>query len=263
MLLARWGWVERAEAIVDAAVLDGDPVTMEEGPAYRLRMLLVDDHEVVREGLAVALSQDPRFEVVGSAASGEEAMQQARLTLPEAAIVDLRLPDMTGDRLCADLRARFPGIAVVILSSYLSEEMVRKALAAGAVGYVTKSAGLPVLREVLGEIAAGRRTADPVGAPQIVHQLHQLASKRMGGNLVTPQQQTVLELAADGLTYHEIGARLFITESTVRFHIQNLKERLGVRTKVELIAKAIRAGIIRPALEDHLEPDEPGAGRHR
>lgn len=236
---------------------------MEEESVSPLRMLLVDDHEVVREGLAMALSQDRRFEVVGFAASGEEAMQQARRTLPEAAIVDLRLPDTTGDRLCADLCAGFPGIAVVLLSSYLSEETVRKALAAGATGYVTKSAGLPALREVLGEIAAGRRTADPVGAPQIVHQLHQLVSKRTDGNLVTPQQQTVLELTADGLTYHQIGARLFITESTVRFHIQNLKEKLGVRTKVELIAKAIRAGIIRPALEDHLEPDEPSARRPR
>ena len=233
---------------------------MDDEPVVRLRMLLVDDHEVVREGLGAALSQDPRFDVVGFASSGAEAMQQARLMRPDAAIIDLRLPDTTGDLLCAEMRARFPSMAVVILSSYLSEETVRKALAAGASGYVTKSAGLQALREVLGDIAAGRRSSALVGAPQIVHQLHQLVSQRMSGNLVTPQQQTVLELAADGLTYHEIGARLFITESTVRFHIQNLKKKLGVRTKVELIAKAIRAGIIRPASEDHLGPDVPGAG---
>src|SRR3712207_730818 len=225
---------------------------MDNEAEVRLRILLVDDHEVVREGLATALSQDPGFEVVGFAGSGAEAVPQARRLLPDAAIVDLRLPDTTGDLLCADLHARFPGMAVVILSSYLSEETVRKALAAGATAYVTKSAGLQPLREVLGDIATGRRDANSVGAPQIVHQLHQLVSQRMSGTLVTPQQQTVLELAADGLTYQEIGARLFITESTVRFHIQNLKKKLGVRTKVELIAKAIRAGIIRPASEDHL-----------
>src|SRR3712207_2116105 len=145
----------------------------------RLRILLVDDHEVVREGLAAALSRDPRMEVVAFAGSGAEAMQQARRLLPDAAIIDLRLPDTTGDLLCADLRARYPGMAVVILSSYLSEETVRKALAAGATAYVTKSAGLQPLREVLGDIATGRRDASSVGAPQIVHQLHQLVSQRM------------------------------------------------------------------------------------
>jgi len=155
-------------------------------------------------------------------------------------------------------------MAVVILSSYLSEETVRKALAAGATAYVTKSAGLQPLREVLEELATGRRDVNSGGAPQIVHQLHQIVSQRMSGNLLTPQQQTVLELAADGLTYQEIGARLFITESTVRFHIQNLKKKLGVRTKVELIAKAIRAGIIRPASEDHLGgPGVSSPGGHR
>jgi DNA-binding NarL/FixJ family response regulator len=229
---------------------------MEEDPAAPLRMLLVDDHEVVRNGLASALEQDPRFEVVASAGSGKEALERAQQTMPNVAIIDLRMPDTTGDELCADLRRKFPGIAVVILSSYLSEETVRNAVAAGATGYVTKSAGLPALREVLAEIAAGRRASGNLGAPQIVHQLHQLAAKRSEGNLLTPQQQTVLELAADGLTYHEIGARLHITESTVRFHIQNLKNRLQVHSKVELIAKAIRSGIIRPAVEDHLDPHD-------
>jgi len=230
----------------------------------KLRILLVDDHEVVREGLAAALSQDPRFEVVAFAGSGAEAMQQARRMLPDAAVIDLRLPDTTGDLLCADLHVRYPSMAVVILSSYLSEETVRKALAAGATAYITKSAGLQPLREVLEEVATGRRDANSVGAPQIVHQLHQIVSQRMSGNLLTPQQQTVLELAADGLTYQEIGTRLYITESTVRFHIQNLKKKLGVRTKVELIAKAIRAGIIRPASEDHLGgPDMSSSGGHR
>src|SRR3712207_6663897 len=150
-----------------------------DGAEVRLRILLVDDHEVVREGLAAALSQDLGLEIVGFAGSGAEAIQAARRLLPAAAIIDFRLPDTTGDLLCADLRARVPGIAVVVLSSYLSEETVRKALAAGATAYVTKSAGLQPLREVLRGIATGRRDASSVGAPQIVHQLHQLVSQRM------------------------------------------------------------------------------------
>jgi len=232
---------------------------MAEEPVHPLRMLLVDDHEVVQEGLANALTRDPRLTVVGTAATGQEALERIGEISPDVAIIDLRLPDTTGDRLCAELRTRLPDLAVVILSSYLSEETVRNACAAGATAYVTKSAGISALRAVLDDIAGGGRAARPAGVPQIVHQLHRLASERADGHLLTPQQQTVLELAAEGLTYKQIGTRLHIAESTVRFHIQNLKERLHVHSKAALIATAIRAGIIRPALEDHLGNEE-GAG---
>jgi DNA-binding NarL/FixJ family response regulator len=220
---------------------------------HPLRVLLVDDHEVVREGLAKGLDRDPRFTVVGTAGTGEEALKLAGQLSPDVAIIDLRLPDTTGDRLCADLLTRLPDLAVVVLSSYLSEETVRNARAAGASGYVTKSAGLSALRDVLDGIAAGGRGSAPqAGVPQIVHQLHRLASERADRPILTPQQQTVLELAAEGLTYKQIGARLHIAASTVKFHIQNLKERLGVHSKAALIATAIRAGMISPANEDHL-----------
>jgi len=214
------------------------------------RLLIVDDHEVVREGLASALATDERFEIVGTAASGKEALERARQTLPDIALVDLRLPDMRGEDLTREIRTRFPSTAVIVLSTYLGEGTVRASLDAGASAYVTKAAGLPELRAAIDRVIADDGATDGAAAPQIVKQLHSLVAARMDDSIPTPRQEAVLELAAQGLTNGEIGDRLFISESTVRFHVQKLKEKFSAKTKTELIAKAIRTGFIAPALED-------------
>lgn len=214
------------------------------------RLLIVDDHEVVREGLASALATDERFEIVGTAASGKEALERARQTLPDIALVDLRLPDMRGEDLTREIRQRFPSTAVIVLSTYLGEGTVRASLDAGASAYVTKAAGLPELRAAIDRVIADDGATDGAAAPQIVKQLHSLVAARMDDSIPTPRQEAVLELAAQGLTNGEIGDKLFISESTVRFHVQKLKEKFSAKTKTELIAKAIRTGFIAPALED-------------
>jgi len=216
----------------------------------RTRILIVDDHEIVREGLVATLSADPAYEIVGAVATANEALARARQTLPDIALVDLRLPGVNGEQLCRRIRDDFPSTRVIILTTYLSEETVRGALQAGASAYVTKAAGLPELRTALERVASGGAATDVAEGPRIVKQLHELVSRRMSAALATPQQERVLELAAQGLTNGEIGERLFISESTVRFHLQKLKSKFGARTKTELIAKAIRSGIISPAAED-------------
>lgn len=209
-----------------------------------MRLLIVDDHEVVREGLMAVLAPDERFDVVAAAASGAEALAGLDAVRPDVAVVDLRLPDMPGDRLCRLVRERRPATQVVVLSSYVSEDTVRAAMDAGACAYVAKAAGLFELRQVLGRAVDGED-----GEPQIVEQLHRLLVRREDETRTTPQQERVLELAAEGYTYHEIGDRLCISESTVRFHMQKLKAKFGARTKTDLIAKAIRTGILAPAAE--------------
>src|SRR3954453_10637524 len=215
----------------------------------RTRIMIVDDHEIVREGVRSSLSRDPRFEVVAEAATGADALRWVRRTLPDVALVDLRLPDMHGEDLTRELARDFPGTAVIILSTYLSEETVRGALEAGAAAYVTKAAGLPELIAAIERVSQGDVAVDATVGPQIVRQLHALVSSRMSESTPTPQQERVLELAAQGFTNEEIGSRLFISESTVRFHIQKLKAKFVARTKTELIAKAIRTGFIAPAGE--------------
>jgi DNA-binding NarL/FixJ family response regulator len=221
-----------------------------------MRIMIVDDHEIVREGVRAALARVSGVEVVGEASTGQEARRRVRQTLPDVALVDLRLPDMRGEDLTREFSRDFPGTAVIILSTYLSEETVRGALQAGAVGYVTKSAGLPELIAAIERTRGGARAPGPASGPQIVKQLHALVHERMSGSTPTPQQERVLELAAQGFTNQEIGERLFISESTVRFHVQKLKAKLDARTKTELIAKAIRTGFIAPAAEAGAMPGE-------
>ena len=231
---------------------DGGDTTADES---RLRLLVVDDHEVVREGVVAALSNDVRFDIVGAASSGEAAVDLARQQRPDVAIIDMRLPDMAGHDLCRELRRLLPDINVIALSSYLTEDAVRNALNAGAAAYVTKAAGLSELRGALDEAyAAGRGRRDPtLNATQIVRRLEQLVDARSDNSSPTPQQARVLELAAQGLTYGEISKRLMISESTVRFHIQKLKLKFETNSKTELVARAIRAGLI-------TAPDDESAG---
>jgi DNA-binding NarL/FixJ family response regulator len=210
-----------------------------------MKICVVDDHEIVREGLRTVLPSDPMIEVVAEAASGAEALTAVRRTLPDVVLTDYRLPDMTGDELCRRILALAPSTAVVILTTYLSEDVVQRSIDAGAAGFVTKAAGLEELRGVLGDLARGeRRSLEATSA--VVQRLHQSAARDADSRTLTPQQERVLELAAAGLTYGEISRKLHVSESTVRFHIQSLKERLGVRTKTELIATAIRSALIAP-----------------
>ena len=216
-----------------------------EAPDNPLRVLIVDDHEVVRTGLKTALASDSRFRVVGEAASGRNALQAARRTVPDVVVLDLRLPDVSGEEVCGLLRGLLPSAAILVLTSYLSEDTVRRSVQAGASAYVTKAAGLSALRVAFDDVWTDRQQSLGISkVPQIVRYLEGFVSERADDRAPTPQQARVLELAADGLTYREIAERLMISESTVRFHIQRLKVKFGARSKTELIVHAIRTGMI-------------------
>jgi DNA-binding NarL/FixJ family response regulator len=218
-----------------------------------VKICIVDDHEIVREGLRRAFADDSSIEIVSEAGSGFQAIREAKLTLPDLMLVDFRLPDMTGDVLCKRIRKGFPSTQVVMLTTYLSEEVVQRSIDAGASGFVTKASGLRELREVIAKLATGEQQTFDGGASTIVQRLYATDARAAPERSLTPQQERVLELSVQGLTYAEVGEQLHISESTVRFHIHNLKERLQVRTKAELIAVAIRSALITP------DGDHPGA----
>ncbi|WP_433503016.1 response regulator transcription factor [Pseudonocardia halophobica] len=214
-----------------------------------MRLCIVDDHEVVREGLRTALGKDPSIDVVAEAGSAEQALGEVRRYRPDIVLTDFRLPDMPGDELCRRIRAAHAATAVVVLTTYLSEEVVRAAIDAGAAAFVTKGAGLQELRAALADVAAGG-TSLRGGSGALVERLHRQArAQAPESRSLTPRQERVLELAAEGLTYREIATQLSISTSTVRFHIQGLKDRLGARTMSELVAIAIRSALITPAPE--------------
>jgi DNA-binding NarL/FixJ family response regulator len=216
----------------------------------RMKIAIVDDHEVVREGLRTVLPADPEIDlsVVGEAATGEDAIRLLRRDVPDLVLVDYRLPDTTGDELCRAIKQDHPQVVVVVLSSYLSEDIVQRCLSAGAAGFVTKGAGLDELREVLRGIATGDRPTK-ASASTVVRRLHESTSRPAVGPALTPRQERVLELVVEGWTYGRIAEELHVSESTVRFHIQRLKHTLEARTKTELISKAIRYALVAPVAD--------------
>ena len=216
-----------------------------------MKIMVVDDHEVVREGLVALLGAVDRIEVVGAAGSGRAAMAVAQRTRPDAAIVDLRLPDMPGSELCRHLLRAMPRLHVVILSTYLSEAFGARGTGGGRCRLRDKGRGP---RKAEGGTRRARTPrwprADGVTTGAISRTFkNKMCSTEVSARGPTPRQARVLDLAAAGLTNREIGERLYLSESTVRFHMQNLKRMLGARTRTELVAKAIRSGAIQPAPE--------------
>ncbi|HIW61645.1 MAG TPA: response regulator transcription factor [Candidatus Stackebrandtia excrementipullorum] len=201
-------------------------------------ILVVDDHEIVREGLSASLS-GPTTNVAAAVGRGDEALAMLAERPVDVAVVDLRLPDMSGHDLIRRLKKHHPDLRIIVLSTYLSEESVRQAREAGADDYVAKSAGMAELRACLERVVAGGSSAETPA---------QLVRRQGGGDTLrlTPQQEKVLVLAASGATDREIATTLFLSESTVRFHLQRLKVLLGARSKTQVIAEAFRRELIRP-----------------
>lgn len=207
-----------------------------------MRICVVDDHEVVREGLRAALEVDPGIHVVAEAASARDALDLVFATKPDVIVTDYRLPDLPGDELCRRVLARQPEVSVVVLTTFLSEEVVRACFDAGAAAFVTKAAGLGELRQVLARLKdGGVGPAESVSAT--VQRLFR-RSERIAP--ITPRQEAVLVLVSEGLTYDEIAQQLSIAQSTVRFHIQSLKARFGARSKTDLISIALSNALIPP-----------------
>ncbi|WP_345426973.1 response regulator transcription factor [Pseudonocardia xishanensis] len=209
-----------------------------------MKACIVDDHEIVRQGLRLLLESltDPVVEVVAEVGTAADALIAQRHHRPELFLVDYRLPDTTGDRLCRRLVAARPETAVVVVTSSAGEDVVQLCLQAGAAGYVTKGAGLCELKRAIAAVAEGGERVvfrdQPV--PVIA------AADGVVGRNLTQHQLRVLELVADGMTYGQIARRLHVSESTVRFHISSIKDRLGVRSKAELIVTALREALVAP-----------------
>ncbi|WP_216892845.1 response regulator transcription factor [Nocardia alni] len=210
-----------------------------------VKVCIVDDHEVVREGLRAILCafENPHVEIVGEVGTGADSLKVQSLERPELFLVDYRLPDMSGDRLCKALLQARPDTAVVVVSSSNAEDVIHRCLRAGAAGYATKGAGLKELRGLLTAVLAGQ-----VGVVRrdLMPGTSEHSRPIQGGRALTQHQIRVLELVAEGLTYGQIARRLHISESTVRFHVNGIKERVGVRTTPELIVTALREGLIDP-----------------
>lgn len=205
-----------------------------------IRILLVDDHSVVRQGLQMFLRLDPELEVVGEAANGAKAVQLARELRPDVVLMDLLMPGMDGVEATAAIRRELPEVEVVALTSVLEDERVFSAMRAGATGYLLKDTEADELCRAIKAAAAGQVQLSPQVAARLMREIHSPESPEV----LTPRETEVLSLLAWGLANKEIARELGIGEKTVKTHVSNILGKLGVLSRTQAALYAVRAGLV-------------------
>lgn len=214
-----------------------------------IRVVLVDDHAVVREGIKVLLESEKDIQVVGEADSGEKALEVAASANPQAVIMDLRLKNMDGLEATRLLKESNPGLKVIVLSMHDEDELVVRALKAGADGYVLKRAGVGELVRAIRQVIKDGAYLDPALIRQVVYSLQKevpsgLTRQPEKACDLTPREKEILGLVARGLTNAEIARQLFISVKTVQAHRANLMQKLGIHDRVDLVKHAIKIGLL-------------------
>lgn len=201
-----------------------------------IRILVVDDHSVVREGLTAIIDRQRDMQVIAEAGNGQQAVEQFRLHMPDVTLMDLRMPLMNGVETIIALRKEFPGSRFIVLTTYDGDEDIYRALQAGAVGYLLKDVFREELLEGIRAVHAGRRCLPTVIATRL--------AERMAGNDLTARETAVLQLIARGKSNKEIATALTITEGTVKGHVNNILSKLGVNDRTGAVTTALQRGIV-------------------
>lgn len=209
-----------------------------------IEVFLVDDHEVVRRGVADLLESDPDLHVVGEAATVSQAMARIPALRPDVAVLDVRLADGNGVELCRDLRSSMPELNCLMLTSYTDEQAMVDAILAGAGGYVIKDIKGMDLIEAVREVASGRSLLDNRAATALIEKIRSDAEQKGPLATLTERERTLLELIGEGLTNRQISERMFLAEKTVKNYVSRLLTKLGMerRTQVAVLAAKIRSG---------------------
>jgi DNA-binding NarL/FixJ family response regulator len=217
-----------------------------------VRVGLADDQRTVREGLELVLRMLPDVEVVGTAASGAEALALVEATRPDVVLMDLRMPEVDGVEATRRIRAEHPDVRVVVLTTYADDESVFAALKAGARGYLTKDAGSEEIARAIARVAAGEAMLDPTVQARLLDRFDAAAAfepapdERGEVEGLTPREVEVLMLIARGLSNAEIAEHLVVGESTVKTHVNRIFAKTGVRDRAQVVAYAYRAGLVHP-----------------
>jgi DNA-binding NarL/FixJ family response regulator len=201
-----------------------------------IRVLVVEDHVVVRQGIAALLQMQKDFEVVGEAGDGDAAIEAFRQHRPDVTLIDLRIPRKDGVEVIRQLRREFPASRFLVLTTYDSEDDISRALQAGASGYLLKGVGRATLTDAIRLLHAGRRYIPPEIADRVL--------PRPPGEELTEREVQVLRRIAEGLSNKEIGEQLGISESTVKGHMNNLLSKLGVTDRTKALVLALRRGLV-------------------
>ncbi len=212
-----------------------DPAT----PAARpLRLLIVDDHEVVRQGLVALLDRRDGFQVVAEAGTVADAVEAARRYQPDIVIMDVRLPDGSGIEACRTIRSELPETRVVMLTSYPDDEAVLSAIVAGASGYLLKQIRARDLVAALETVGRGESLLDPAVTEKVLERVRRIASGTYGDELsqLTTQEQKILALVAEGKTNKEIAAEVFLSDKTVKNYVSSILSKLNLERRAQAAA---------------------------
>ncbi len=203
-----------------------------------LRLLVVDDHEVVRQGLVALIDRREKFQVVAEAGSVEEALDAARRFQPDLVIMDVRLPDGSGIEACREIRAELPGTRVVMLTSYPDEEAVLSAIIAGASGYLLKQIRARDLVNALDAVGRGESLLDPAVTEKVLERVRRIASGTYTDELaqLTSQEQKILQLVAEGKTNKEIASEVFLSDKTVKNYVSSILSKLSLQRRAQAAA---------------------------
>jgi DNA-binding NarL/FixJ family response regulator len=208
----------------------------------RIRLLVVDDYDIVREGIASILRVEPDFEVVGEVTSGEEALRLCPVLCPNVVLLDLKLGGIDGIETCQRLQQICPEAAVIILTAFLDSETIYRCIQAGAKGYVIKDVERLDLKRKIRAVARGEAVLDDKAAGPVMERLKQ------GAHRARPQlverEVTILKLIAEGLTNREIGQRLYLSEATIKDQVKKICEKLEVEHRISAVLAAAKEGLI-------------------
>ena len=204
-----------------------------------LRLLVVDDHEVVRQGLVALLDRREGFQVVAEAGTVAESIEQARRHQPDIVIMDVRLPDGSGIEACREIRAEFPTTRVVMLTSYPDEEAVLSAIVAGASGYLLKQIRARDLVAALETVGRGESLLDPAVTEKVLERIRRIASGSQEADelsQLTGQERKILLLVAEGMTNKEIAAEIFLSDKTVKNYVSSILAKLNLERRAQAAA---------------------------
>jgi two-component system, NarL family, response regulator DevR len=208
-------------------------VTAAESEPTKIRVFLLDDHEVVRRGLKELLEAEGDIEVVGESGSAAEATRRIPALRPDVAVLDGRLPDGSGIDVCREIRSRMPEVAALILTSYDDDEALFAAIMAGAAGYVLKQIRGTDLVDAVRRVAAGQSLLDPAVTQQVLDRLRKGPQENDALAPLTDQERRILELIGEGMTNRQIGAEMFLAEKTVKNYVSSLLSKLGFQRRTQ------------------------------
>ncbi len=207
-------------------------------PRSKIRVMIVDDHQVLRVGLRAIIDAEPDMEVVAEAGNGPQAIETFLSHRPDIMLLDLRMPGMTGTQVIVEVRKQIPDARIIVVTSYDADEDVFRAVQAGARGYILKDTFTEGMLEGIRNVHAGRRLIDPQLAVRFMERLHEPS--------LTARELAVLEHVARGMTNREVGVALKMREETVKAHLKHVFAKLEVSDRTEAALTAVQRGLIRP-----------------